>query len=123
MAKFYDVIGYSEESQEISPGVYDDVIVERKYYGDIRKESLSQTISDEILPGIRLNNIVSIVADPYAINHIYNMRYIRIYGTYWTISSVENDPDRPRLTIRPGGVYNGPKASAPDDSGDDSGNP
>ena len=33
-AKFYGEIGYGE-TVETSPGVYEDIIVERKYYGDV----------------------------------------------------------------------------------------
>jgi hypothetical protein len=38
MAKFYGEIGYGE-SVEKAPGVWDDVITVRKYYGEVIRNS------------------------------------------------------------------------------------
>lgn len=108
MAKFYGVIGYSEETIQISPGVWDDVIVERKYYGDLIREVMDARLSDEVLPDISISNSFSIIADAYAYEHFFAMKYIKWAGVYWTIRQVE--VRSPRLLLRVGGVYNGPKA-------------
>lgn len=121
MAKFFGVIGYAEDNVEISPGHWDNRIIERQYYGDIVRDMVSVRVTDEILPGINISNLFSIIADPYALDNISAMRYIHYSGANWNIVNVENQ--RPRLLIRPGGVYNGPTPAAPDDSGDDSGDP
>ncbi len=36
MAKFYEAIGFAEQ-KETSPGVWQDVIIERQYKGDVTK--------------------------------------------------------------------------------------
>ena len=105
MAKFYGVIGYAT-TEETKPDVWVETITERQYYGDIirasrRVESSQDTIND----GVTINNEISIVADPYAQKNIDMMRYVKIRGTAWKITSVEIQ--YPRLNISIGGIYNG----------------
>nr|DAE45031.1 MAG TPA: hypothetical protein [Bacteriophage sp.] len=105
MAKFYGVIGYAT-TEETKPDVWVETITERKYYGDIirasrRVESSQDTIND----GVTINNVISIVADPYAQKNIDMMRYVKFRGTAWKITSVEIQ--YPRLNISIGGIYNG----------------
>ena len=107
MAKFCDVIGYGT-TVEVERGVWEDVIIERTYYGDVLKDSLDSRVADEILPGIKLGNYFSIVGDPFAYENYSDMRYIRWMGQYWSPSSIE--VVRPRLLIRIGNKYNGPTA-------------
>lgn len=118
MAKFYGSIGFGE-SVETSPGVWEDVIVEKPYYGDVIRDTLEVETSDKILNDIRTGNSFSIVADPYAQNNFFAMRYIQWAGTLWYIKQVE--VRSPRLIIRIGGVYNGPTAGVEPDPDDDSG--
>lgn len=107
MAKFYGRIGYGETVETV-PGVWDDVITERKYYGDVVRNSRKLTEGDKVNNDLTVGNSISIVADPYAYEHFFAMKYIVWAGAYWTISDVE--VQRPRLLLRLGGVYNGPKA-------------
>lgn len=111
MAKFYGRIGYGE-SVETVPGVWVDVITERKYFGDVTRNTRSLQESDKINNDLSVGNSISIVADPYAYEHFFAMRYIEWAGALWVISDVE--VQRPRLILRLGGVYNGPKAAASD---------
>lgn len=113
MTKYFGSIGYGE-TLEIRPGVYDDVITERKYYGDVLKNTRKAEQGDKINSDISVGNSISIVADAYAYNHFFVMRYIRWAGAYWIISDVE--VQRPRLLLRLGGLYNGPKAEVASDS-------
>ena len=55
-----------------------------------------------------LNNQLSIVADAYANQHFFAIRYVRWMGALWKITNVE--VQRPRLLLTVGGVYNGPEA-------------
>lgn len=107
MAKFYDVIGYGQ-SIETAPGVWADEITERRYYGNVvrntRRLSEGQSVNDDL----SVNNSISIIADPYAMEHFFAIRYVAWAGTLWKVSDVE--VERPRLILRLGGVYNGPKA-------------
>lgn len=105
MNKWYGKIGFVETVETV-PGVWEDKIEERHYYGDIikvRKEWMptQESTNDDI----QINNQIKIIADPYAYNHFHTMRYIEFYGALWCIKDVS--PEFPRLTISIGGVYNG----------------
>lgn len=105
MAKFYGVIGYAT-TEETKPDVWVETITERPYYGDITRESRRvESSQDSINDGVSLNNDISIVADLYAQENINAMRYVKIRGTAWKITSVEGQ--YPRLNISIGGIYNG----------------
>lgn len=110
MAKFYGEIGYGE-TVETRPGVWDDVITERKYYGDVVRNTRQLESGEKVNNDISVGNSISIVADPYANEHFFAMRYIKWAGTLWTVADVE--VRSPRLILRLGGVYNGPTAEAP----------
>lgn len=104
MAKFYGVIGY-EEPQETRPGVFEPVITEHSYSGDVLRSSKRNESGETINDNITISNQFSIVADKYAYNHVYSMRYIVYMGVKWKISDVEIQ--HPRMTISVGGIYNG----------------
>lgn len=110
MAKFHDVIGFGSTVEEAA-GVFEDVITERTYFGDvIRNARRLQPNPQEVNNDLVANNSISIVADAYAAQNFFAMRYIRWMGTLWTVSEVE--VQSPRLILRLGGVYNGPIATA-----------
>jgi hypothetical protein len=109
MVRFYGNIGYGR-SVETAPGVAENVVVEKTYYGDIfrlTKDQIasSETVNDEL----RINIELSIVADDYMHTHLNEIYYIIYQGKRWKVSQVT--PDRPRLKFRLGGVYNGPTPS------------
>ena len=106
MPKFVDVIGYGE-AQEVTPGVWQDVIVERRLFGDvIRSSRRLQESSEKLNSDITVNVAISVVADAYARNHIFAIRYVKWAGARWTVSHV--DVQFPRLILTLGGLYNGP---------------
>ena len=108
MAKFYGPVGYAERS-EIRPGVWEDTVIERTYYGDIQKDTAKwREGSDRVLPELSVANTISIVADAYANKNFHAIRYIHWAGSNWSVSEVQ--VERPRLIFRLGGVYNGPTA-------------
>lgn len=110
--KFYGAIGYGE-SVETTPGVWEDDIVEYNYYGDVVKNSRGlQESGEKVNDDLTVNNSISIVADAYANEHFHAIRYIRWAGTLWKVSDVDASQP-PRLILRLGKVYNGPKASTP----------
>lgn len=108
MAKFADVIGFGQ-SVESAPGVHQDVITERQYFGDVIRNTRQLREGDKINNDITVNNSISIVADAYAIGNILAIRYIKWMGSLWSVTDVE--VQRPRLLLRLGGVYNGQTAS------------
>jgi hypothetical protein len=109
MAKFYGEIGYGE-TVETSPGVWQDTIVEYSYYGDVIRNARKLQEGEYLNNDLSVGNSISIVADAYANEHFFAIRYIKWAGTLWTVSDVE--VQSPRLLLRLGGVYNGPTAPA-----------
>lgn len=109
MAKFYGPIGYAI-TEETSPGVWTDShIVERLYKGEIlqnyRKTSQGESINDDI----DINARVSIISDPFAMNHFHTIKYVKWMGAYWKVTTIDAT-NRPRLILTIGGVYNGETA-------------
>ena len=107
MAKFYGAIGYGE-SVETVPGVWADTIIEFQYYGDVVRNTRKIQDGEKLNYDLSVGNSISIVADAYANEHFFAIRYIKWAGALWTVSDVE--VQSPRLLLRLGGVYNGPKA-------------
>src|SRR4051812_19641225 len=110
MAKFHGKIGYAE-SIESAPGVWVDDIVEFSYYGDVVRNTRKLTDGENLNKDLTVGNSISIVADAYANEHFFAIRYVEWAGTLWTVSDVE--VQAPRLLLRIGEVYNGPKVAAP----------
>lgn len=104
MAKFYGPIGYAKLT-ETKPGVWQDVITEHDYFGDITRNTSRTQSSGDVNDDVNVSNELSIIADPYAISNFHNMRYVELWGTKWKISKV--DVQYPRLKLTLGGVYNG----------------
>lgn len=104
MAKFHGKIGYAQTA-ETAPGVYEETITERDYYGDIVQNRRLLRAGDQVNPDITLGNSISIVADAYAREHFFAIRYVEWAGVRWTVQDVEVQP--PRLILRLGEVYNG----------------
>lgn len=111
MAKFYGKIGYAGATVESSPGVWEDTIVEFSYYGDVIRNTRKLQDGQKINDDLSVNNSISIVADAYANEHFFAIRYIEWAGSPWTVTDVE--VRSPRLLLMLGGVYNGPKAAIP----------
>lgn len=104
MAKLYAIIGYAF-SNETSPGVWEDSIEEYAYYGDTVRNNRRLDNSENLNDNININNLFSIIADPFANQNFHNMKYIRYMGSVWKITNI--DVQRPRLVLTVGGVYNG----------------
>lgn len=105
MARFFGRVGYGE-SVEGPPGVWKDVITEKSYFGDIVRNTKKSLEGENLNYDVSVGNAVSIVADAYANEHIFAMRYVEWSGTLWIVQEVE--VESPRLLLRLGGVYNGP---------------
>lgn len=103
MAKWYGAIGYAE-NVETEPGIWEDKITEKHYYGDtIRNTRLLQN-SGNVNDNINIANQISIIADPYANQNFHLMHYVEFMGSMWKITNVE--VQYPRLILTMGGVYN-----------------
>ena len=105
MAKWYGKVGYSE-TVETSPGVHTPQTTEHEYFGDVIRNTTKWTVNpDSTNDDLTVNSQISIVADPFAIEKFYSMKWIEFMGTKWKITGVE--PQFPRLILTLGGVFNG----------------
>lgn len=107
MAKYYGAVGYAE-NVEIRKGVFEEKITERKYHGNVERNTRRWENSGNLHDDLNVNNTISIIADAYANQHFFAIRYVRWMGGLWKVTNVE--VRRPRLILTIGGVYNGPKA-------------
>lgn len=107
MAKFYGIIGFATTVEDPDNlGVWNEEIVEKYYCGNlIRNMRRLQTSSNTVNDSVTISNEISIVADPYAQENMYAMRYVVINGAKWKIETVE--VEYPRLKLSVGGIYNG----------------
>lgn len=120
MAKFYGVVGYGESVEDPpGSGVWVDNITEYPYYGDVVQNTRQLQENQKLNADISVTNSISIVADAYAREHFFAIRYIQWAGALWSVSEV--DVQSPRLLLRLGGVYNGPTAPATESAKTDSG--
>ena len=84
MSKFYGKVGYIR-TEEKRPGIYEEIVTERFYYGDITRRSLRWENTGAINDSINLTNEISIIADPYCYEHLSELRYIEFMGAKWKI--------------------------------------
>lgn len=104
MAKYYGSVGY-EDTVEQTSGIFKENITERQYYGDVVRNNRRLENSGEINDSINVTNQISIVADPYAIQNFWKIRYATFMGQKWKVKDVS--VESPRLILTLGGLYNG----------------
>lgn len=103
MAKFSGKIGFIT-TMESQPGCWIPTTIERKYFGDITRNISRYQSNSHVNDDIVINNIISIVADPYANENFQYMKYIIWKGIKWKIINIEYQ--YPRILLNVGGVYN-----------------
>lgn len=109
MAKYCGEIGYGVQVQK-SKGVYVDEIVIRKYYGDIVRNVRKLEKSEQLNDNINVSNQISIVADAYACENFFAIKFATWMGVRWKVTNVE--VQHPRLLLTLGGIYNGPEGES-----------
>lgn len=107
MSKWFGRIGFAE-TEETEPSVYREKIMERDFYGELLENNRRMQSGDKVNDDITLSNRLSIVADPFAQEHFYNMKYATLYGGKWKITDVK--VSYPRLILTLGGLYCGTEA-------------
>lgn len=103
MSKFYGEIGYGEMI-ETSPGVWQERVVKRPYYGDVTRVSSNRRTGEYLNDNITINNQISVIADAFAYEKFSNILYVEWMKVKWKVSSVEIQ--QPRLVLTLGEVYN-----------------
>lgn len=104
MAKWCGKIGFAETIEQ-EPGLYETQITERIYLGDLVENRWKRQNSGQINDDINISNNISIVTDPYVMDHCSTMAYVEYMGVKWKITDI--DVQYPRLILTIGGVYNG----------------
>lgn len=102
--KWFGAIGYAE-TVETKPGVWEEQITKREYFGDLFRNSRRVQSSDKVNADLDISNEISIVSDPYAYENFHSMRYAEFMGAKWKITNIE--VQYPRLILTLGGLYNG----------------
>lgn len=100
--KWYGKIGYSD-SVEVEPGVWEDVITERRRFGELLRNYKSNQQGNKINEDISVSNQISVLSDPYLAENFHKIKYITFMGAKWKVSTVEIQ--YPRLIITLGSLY------------------
>lgn len=104
MTKLYGKVGFVE-TVETAPGVWGPLETVRPYYIEAtrngRRYETGASTNDDLL----VNSYVTMIADPFALEHVSMLKWIELYGVNWRVSSAEIS--YPRITLTLGGVYNG----------------
>lgn len=102
--KWYGKVGYSNGTVETSPGIWEEQLITRQYFGESYKNTRMLQNSGMVNDSINVGLQISIVVDPYAMQNFHAMRYVEYMGSNWKITSV--DLQYPRLILTVGGLYN-----------------
>lgn len=109
--RFAGEVGY-RHTAETAVDVHEEVIIEKRYFGDVVRATRQQREnSEKLLSDNSLSNSISIVADAFASEHFMDIIYVRWAGRRWTVSETDVSTP-PRLVLRLGEVYNGPTPAA-----------
>lgn len=100
--KWYGYIGY-EQQVMTEPGIWEPKIIEKPYYGNVDRNYKHDKSSTTINNNYTLNNLISVLSDPFLIENVHQIVYITFMGSKWRPSSVE--VQYPRLNIYLGDVY------------------
>lgn len=113
MGRYFGRVGFGR-TEEVRPGVREDVITERKLYGDVLSPSRSFQEGEKVNRDASVGNRISVLADNYTNENIDSIRFVEWKGVLWYVTKIVDE--RPRLIFSLGEVYNGPVA--PTDPGD-----
>ena len=103
MPKYFGKIAYGV-TEETAPDVYEERVTEREYFGDVQRCTRRYQRGEGLNDNLELDNVISIIADPFAFEHFSEIRYVVWNGAKWKVKSVEIQ--YPRLLLTLGGVYN-----------------
>lgn len=107
MARFYGPVGYGSPVESPSgSGIWVDEIEEHHYFGDVIRNARKLEPGAGLNDNISVVNQISIVADEFANQHFFKIKYVGWMGSLWTVTNVE--VRSPRLIFNLGEVYNGP---------------
>ena len=100
--KWSGKIGFkSSEPVEVSIGVYEHIITERKALGDVLEGYAVSNQNENNTPtdSLRINVTLSIIASPYSLNNMHNMTYATLRGMKWKIDRITPRGNRLELAL------------------------
>lgn len=103
--RFAGKIGFGT-SVEVSPGVWDDDIIERDYLGDVLQSTERLESGNSINPKFHTTTSVSVLSDGVLKERYSDVRYIIYLGVRWKVSSIIHK--WPRIEMFIGEEYHGP---------------
>ena len=110
MNRFSGKVGFvTPQKSETNRGIVKEIAIERTYYGDIVDTKARWSGSqDGVNDNVALSCKISIIADPFAYQHIPNIKYVEYMGALWKVTDITIQS--PRLILSVGGVWNGARA-------------
>lgn len=96
-------IGFAEMVETV-PGVHGPVITPYKFKGDVLKVRRRTQTTDKLNDDINISNEISVVANPFINQNLYNIKYVEFMGAKWKVTDI--DVQYPRIILSLGGVYN-----------------
>jgi hypothetical protein len=103
--KYSGKIGFASKV-ETSPGVWEDVITERDYIGDVLQRTERLDTGSTIIPSYRTTTSYSVLSDGVLKERYSDVRYISDQGTRWKVDSIIRK--FPRMEMFVSEEYNGP---------------
>lgn len=103
MAKYFGKIGFAV-TRETKPGVWEEQIIEKEFYGDVNRISRRLQSAESLNDNVVFSNEISIVSNPFANENFHSIRYAEYMGVKWKVTNV--DVNYPRLNLSIGEVYN-----------------
>lgn len=91
-------------TEETVPGIWEETITEKTYYGDVIRNSFGNRAGESLNDNLTISNQLSIMSDIYAYQNCHLMKYAEFSGIKWKITNIE--VQRPRLILTLGGEYN-----------------
>lgn len=103
--KYYDKIGFWFDDVETEPGIFEPMVEEKYYAGDVIETRQRWENSDRQNDDLTLSNRISIISDMYLNQHLSSIKYATFMGGKWKVIGL--DVKYPRVILDLGGVWNG----------------
>ena len=107
--KFYGKVGFWQEDVETAPSVYQSVIIERSYTGDVITHRRNWQNAGDQNDTLVVKNQISILSDLFMQQNWKSIKYVLWNEMKIKVTSVTID--YPRITLELGGEYNGENAT------------
>lgn len=100
--KYCGNIGFSR-TVETAPGVWTPTVTLKRYYGEVQRAARKTQAGQGVNDSLRMNQVLSIVADPFANENLFAIAFAEFMGVRWKVTDVE--VQYPRLLLTLGGRY------------------